>query len=82
MSEMSKIYNQYHDSLKTSQADYEKRLIEHAQKLKKIYDKYLNKFVVSFADEFSNQIQRMELKSIAERFLGTSDIHFVAIDAS
>jgi len=82
MSEISKVYNQYHDSLKTSQEDYEKRIIDHAQKLKKIYDEYLNKFVVSFADEFSNQMQRMELKSIAERFLGTSDIHFVAIDAS
>lgn len=82
MSEISKVYNQYHDSLKTSQEDYEKRIIDHAQKLKKIYDEYLNKFVVSFVDEFSNQVKRMELKSIAERFLGTSDIHFVAIDAS
>ena len=82
MSEISKVYDQYHDSLKTSQEDYEKRIIDHAQKLKKIYDEYLNKFVVSFVDEFSNQVKRMELKSIAERFLGTSDIHFVAIDAS
>jgi hypothetical protein len=40
MSEISKVYDQYHDSLKTSQADYEERLIEHAQNLKKIHDEY------------------------------------------
>lgn len=82
MSELSKVYGQYHDSLKTAQSEYEKRLLSHSKMIKERYDEYLNRFVVSFSDEFSNQVSRIELKSIAEKFFGSSDIRFVAIDAS
>ncbi len=82
MSELSKIYSQYHDSLKESQGEYEERLKTHSKKLKERYAQDLSNFVISFADDFENQIQRLEIKSIAEQFFGTSDIQFVAIDAS
>ncbi len=82
MSEISKIYGQYHDSLKTSQGEYEDRLKSQSKLLKKRYDDWLKNFVVSFSDDFSNQIKRLEIKNLAEQFFGTSDIQFVAIDAS
>ena len=42
----------------------------------------LKNYIYDFSNEFSNQIKRLEIKSIAERFFGTSEIQFVAIDAS
>lgn len=82
MSEISKIYGQYHDSLKTSQGEYEERLKSHSKKLKERYDSWLKNFIVCFDEEFSNQIKRIELKSFAEQIFGSSDIQFVAIDGS
>lgn len=82
MSEISKVYSQYHDSLKTSQNEYEGRLKKYSKLLKERYDKSLNKFIVSFADEFENHIKRLEIKNIAEKFFGSSEIQFVAIDGS
>lgn len=82
LSEISKIYGQYHDSLRTSQYEYEKRLKTHSKHLKRRYDDWLNKYIVSFSEDFSNQISRMEIKSIAQQFFGTTEIQFVAIDAS
>lgn len=82
MSEISKIYGQYHDSLKTSQEEYEKRLKLHSKLLKERYDNWLKNFVVGFSDDFSNPIQRLEIKNLAEKFFGSSEIQFIAIDAS
>lgn len=82
MSEISKIYGQYHDSLKVSQDEYEQRIKIHSKLLKERYDNWLKNFIVSFSNDFANQIQRLEIKSIAEQFFGTSEIQFVAIDAS
>lgn len=82
MSEISKVYGQYHDSLKVSQKEYEDRLKTYSKVLKKRYDESLKNFIVSFSDEFGDQVKRIELKNLAERFFGTSDIQFVAIDGS
>ena len=82
MSEISKVYGQYHDSLKVSQTEYEERLKAYSKVLKDRYDKWLKNFIVSFSDDFENQMKRIELKNLAERFFGSSDIQFVAIDGS
>ncbi|MBS3110836.1 hypothetical protein J4435_01945 [Candidatus Woesearchaeota archaeon] len=82
MSEISKIYSQYHDTLKESQGEYENRLKIYADKLKPRYDQFLKDFIISFAEDFSTQIKRLEIKEIAEKFFGSSEIQFVAIDAS
>ncbi|HIH36785.1 MAG TPA: hypothetical protein HA232_02620 [Methanocellales archaeon] len=59
MSEISKIYNQYHDTLKESQGEYENRLKIYADKLKPRYDQFLKDFTISFAEDFSTQIKRL-----------------------
>ena len=82
MSEISKIYKQYQESLKNSQGEYEEKLKHYSKKLKEKYDELIKNHVHSFSDQFKNQIKRLEIKNIAEQFFETSDIPFVAIDAS
>lgn len=82
MSEISKIYAQYHQSLTSSQSEYEERLKTYAGMLKHHYDKYMKKAVYNFSKLFGNQVGRLEMKAIAERFFGVTDIPFVAIDGS
>jgi hypothetical protein len=82
LSEISKVYTQYQESLRTSQTEYETRLTEYADAISKSYDTYLKDFVLDFSRQFSDQVFRLNMKSIAEVFFQTSDIPFVAIDGS
>ena len=82
MSEISKIYSQYQESLKESQTEYNERLEKFSDELKKRYDEYIKNNVISYSEDFSNQIKRIEIKEIAERFFQTSEINFAAVDAS
>ncbi len=82
MSEISKVYDQYRKSLESSQAEYETRLKFHSKSLRKRYDELIKHFVRSYSDDFKDQIKRLEIKRLAENFFETSEISFVAIDAS
>lgn len=82
MSEISKIYGQYQTSLKNSQMEYEERIHYYAKEIQKRHDSLLKNHIISYSNYFSNQINRIELKNLAEKFFETSDIPFVAIDAS
>ena len=82
MSEISKVYTQYQQSLETSQSDYESRLKQYAKAISDKYESYLRDFVLDFSKQFSDQVFRLNMKSIAEVFFQTSDIPFVAIDGS
>ncbi|MCP1662465.1 hypothetical protein J2T61_001145 [Methanocalculus sp. AMF5] len=82
MSEISKIYGQYQTSLKNSQMEYEDRIHYYAKEIQKRHDLLLKNHIISYSNYFSNQINRIELKNLAEKFFETSDIPFVAIDAS
>ncbi|RJQ21363.1 hypothetical protein C4580_02370 [Candidatus Woesearchaeota archaeon] len=82
MSEISKVYGQYQQSLESSQAEYSERLKTHSKSLKKRYDELIKKFVKSFADDFKDEIKRLEIKRIAEQFFESTEVRFVAIDAS
>ncbi len=82
MSEISKVYQQYQRSLESSQAEYESRLKTHSKQLRKRYDELIKGFIKSYSTEFKDQIKRLEIKGIAENFFETSEISFVAIDAS
>lgn len=82
MSEISKVYDQYQQSLESSQDEYKVRLKQHSKMLKTRYDELIKHFVKSYQSDFNNQMKRLEVKAIAERFFETSDITFAAIDAS
>src|SRR3989454_7591931 len=82
MSELSKVYSQYQGSLITSQREYEERLKAHAESLKDRYKDLLGEFVASFSRYSENQVDRLEVKRIAEQFFETTEIAFVAIDGS
>ncbi len=82
MSELSKVYSQYQGSLVSSQQEYEERLKTHAKTLKDRYNEFLHEFVASFSRYSENQMDRLEVKRIAEQFFETTEIAFVAIDGS
>ena len=82
MSELSKVYNQYQGSLVSSQAEYEDRLKIHAEHLKGRFQVLLHEFVTSFSHYSENQMDRLEVKRLAEQFFETTNISFVAIDGS
>lgn len=82
MSELSKVYTQYQGSLVSSQKEYEERLKTHAKTLKSRYNELLNEFVASFSRYSENQMDRLEVKRIAEQFFETTEVAFVAIDGS
>ena len=82
MSELSKVYDQYQKSLESSQSEYETRLKLHSKTLRKRYDELIKQFVRSYSEDFKDQIKRLEIKGLAESFFETSEISFVAIDAS
>jgi hypothetical protein len=82
MSEISKIYSQYHDSLDIAHRDHEERIKISAAKLVDEWNAYMKGYVVNFGGEFSSQIRRQAIRRYAEDFFGTTDIPFVAIDGS
>jgi hypothetical protein len=82
MSEVSKIYDQFADSLRVAQEEHTNSLRRHAKYIKKIYPSMLKPHMYSYASEFAQQVRRLELRSLAERFFGSSSIPFVAIDGS
>jgi hypothetical protein len=81
-SEISKIYSQYHHSLKASQQEFNEKMKHFAGLLEKRYDELLKDHIVQFKDIFEDQMQRIEIKRLAENFFGSSRIQFVAIDGS
>ena len=82
LSELSKVYNQYQGSLVSSQHEYEERLKTHAEPLKERFQELLHEFVSSFSCYSENQMDRLEVRRIAEQFFETTEIAFVAIDGS
>jgi hypothetical protein len=82
MSEISKVYSQYHDSLQIAHEDHEERLRAYSSSLLEEWSLYLKDFVFCFGDLFANQIKRHGIRRIAEDFFGTTDVPFVAIDGS
>lgn len=82
MSDLSKIYTQYQESLLDSQSEFTKRLRGYSRAIDAGYASLLKEFIREFGAGFSSQVNRLDLKSTAERFFGTCDIPFAAIDGS
>lgn len=82
MSEVSKIYDQFADSLRMAQRDHSEDLKAHAKLLDEVYSSILKPRIWSFAEEFGDQVRRLELRTMVESFLGSSEVPFVAIDGS
>lgn len=82
MSDLSKIYTQYQESLLDSQSEFNKRLHVYSKAIDARYEAFLKDFIQEFGAGFSSQVNRLDLKTTAERFFGTCDIPFAAIDGS
>ncbi len=81
-SEISKIYTQYHNSLKSSQNEFNEKTKHFAGLLGKRYEELLKNHIVQYKSIFDDQIQRIEIKRLVENFFESSRIQFVAIDGS
>ena len=81
-SPLSAVYAQFHESIRISRQDYERRLREYAKMLDEEWDRCLRDHVVSFAGNFSSTSYRLRLRRWAEDFFGTTIVPFVAIDGS
>lgn len=82
VSELSKIYSQFEDSLTTAKEEYDESLKQWSEILNDVNENFLSNYLVSYGDSFNTQYQRMQIKSKANSFLGTEKIKFVAIDGS
>jgi hypothetical protein len=82
MSEISKIYSQYHQSLDIAHKEHDKRIKENAAKLVEEWNSYLKGYALGYKESFSSQIKRQAIRRTASDFFGTTDVPFVAIDGS
>lgn len=82
MSEISKIYSNYGDSLRFSQQKYNDLYSERAENAAQFQEAFFNKLMVSFTDRFDNSANRRRLHRRIDRFFGSTEIDFVAIDGT
>jgi hypothetical protein len=82
MSKLSDIYSTYKAVLDISHDEYIKNIKERAKATRKFYDDFLERITLNLGAFYSNPERRQKVHEIAERFFGTRDIHFVAIDGS
>jgi len=82
-SPLSRVYAQYHNSLRDAKRDYESRLRGCAEALNREWDRCLRRQVHSFRGEFSDpDFRSTKLRQWIEVFFGTTEVPFVAIDGS
>jgi len=82
-SPLTGVYKQYHHSLVESRKDYAQRLERWAKHLNKAWGECIKQHIAVFAPKFRNaDFRTTNLRHWAEKFFGTSEIHFVAIDGS
>ena len=83
LSPFSKVYSQYHESLKVAKREYESRLRACADILNSEWDRCIRQNVFSFKARFSNpDFRSTSLRQWVESFFGTTEVPFVAIDGS
>ncbi len=83
VSPISRVYAQYHTSLREAKADYEARLRSWGERLLDEWERCIRDNVYSFLGLFQDRdFRATQLRTWVERFFGTSEVPFVAIDGS
>lgn len=82
MSKISDISRQYQKSLEHSKAAYEKLYTERQEATQKFYREFLHKLTCPFGEKFRVERTREWLQEQIEKQLGTTDLHFIAVDGT
>ena len=82
MSRISEISRQYQRALESSQGKFEALYGERREATEKFYRDFLHKLTCGFHERFANERVRARLQEVIERFTGTSDLNFIAIDGT
>src|SRR5438128_281422 len=82
MSTISEIYNSYGRALTHSRDKYTELYAERVENGRQFYDAFFKRLVVPFRPVFSNAVSRSVVARQVERFFGTNQIDFVAIDGT
>lgn len=82
MSTISDIFTSYKSALCGSRDQYTDLYAQRAESGRAFYDAFFSKLIVPFADVFRHPSSRSFIARHIERFFGTLDIDFVAIDGT
>jgi hypothetical protein len=82
MSRISEISRQYQRALESSHSRFEVLYGERRDATEDYCAKFLNRLICPFGDRFRNERVRERLQEAIERFTGTRDLSFIAIDGT
>ncbi len=82
MSEISKIYTNYGESLRYSQVKYTDLYSERASNAAEFYNQFFHNLTIPFSELFEDAAQRRQIHRQINRFFGGEKIDFVAIDGT
>lgn len=82
MSTISDIFKSYKEALIQSRDRYTELYVERVENGRQFYQEFFNRLVVPFRPAFTNSASRSFIMRQVERFFGTNQIDFVAIDGT
>lgn len=82
MSKISDIFQSYKTALGDSRDKYTKLYTDRIENGRKFHEEFFHKLVIPFRPKFSTPPGRQYVKRQIERFFGTTEIDFVAIDGT
>ena len=82
MSRISEISRQYQRALESSHGKFEALYGERREATEDFYHQFLNRLICPFGDRFRNERVRERLQEAIERFTGTRELSFIAIDGT
>ncbi|HIE12639.1 MAG TPA: hypothetical protein EYP63_04310 [Desulfotomaculum sp.] len=82
MSTIADIFSSYRDALMQSRDRYTELYVERVENGRQFYQEFFNRLVVPFRQVFAKSASRSFILRQVERFFGTNQIDFVAIDGT
>jgi hypothetical protein len=82
MSTISQIFKSYKSALTSSRERYTQLYADRAENGRQFYDDFFNRLIIPFRPVFTNNASREFIGRQIERFFGTRQIDFVAIDGT
>ncbi len=82
MSTISRIFNSYKESLRSSQARYEKAYLNNAKGALQFHQDFLHRLFIHYGKMFSNPHTLNQIISKVEEYFQNRNIYFVAIDGT
>lgn len=82
MSTISGIFGSYQEALDLSRQQFVSLYHDRTENGRQFYDAFFSRLIIPFEQRFSSDAQRQVMRRHVERFFGTTDVDFVAIDGT